>query len=101
MDRLQFSESLGVNAETQIKEHFDEIMGMYNLFGEYEGISIKGSVSDSTISFDIIFKDHEEAKELGSGINGMCIKIYGISYTINSFYNSNIVTVILNKNIPV
>lgn len=95
MDRLQFSESVGIDPEIQLKEHFDEIMGMYNLFGEFENISIKGPVKEESISFDLLFKDQKEAKELGTGINGNIIKIYGLLYTIHSSYSDTIVNISL------
>ena len=95
MDRLEFSESVGVDPEIQLRRHFDEVMGMYNLFGEFENISIKGSVKEESISFDLLFKDQKEAKELGTAIDGNNIIIYGLLYTIHSICTNKIINVSL------
>lgn len=93
MDRLEFSKSIGIDPELQIKNYFNEVMGMYNLFGKYKNISIQGSVSEQVVSFDLLFKDKKEAKELGVAINNTYTKIYDYLYRIESTCNGKTVTV--------
>lgn len=84
MDRIEFSESLGVEPSTQIKEYFNEIMGMYNLFGEYENLTIRGSVEDHILSFALLFKTEKEAKDMHSVVDGRKLQLYGDNYKIHS-----------------
>lgn len=98
MDRLQFSKSIGVNQELQIKEYFNEIMGMYNLFGEYENISVQGTVSGEVISFNLVFKsDDEDAKSLARAIDNVLIRIYGVLYRIKATSDGKTATVHLEE----
>lgn len=80
MDRLEFSKSIDIDPIIQVKEYFDEIMGMYNLFGDYKNISITKNPND--ISFDLLFKTEKEAKEMLNAVNGKSISLYYNDFTI-------------------
>ena len=84
MDRIEFSESLGVDPSTQIKEYFNQVMGIYNLFGEYDNLTIKGSVEDHQLSFALLFKTEKEAKDMHGAVDGCKIQLYGEYYRIHS-----------------
>lgn len=93
MDRIQFSESLDINPAIQVKNYFNEVMGMYNLFGEYDNVSIRGSVSDQSISFALSFKTEKEAKEMHKAVNGSRMPLYGEFYSIQSICDKKILTI--------
>lgn len=93
MDRIEFSESLGVEPSTQIKEYFNEIMGIYNLFGEYENLTIRGSVKDEVLSFALLFKTEKEAKDMHSVVDGRRLQLYGDDYRIHSNRNKKTLTI--------
>lgn len=93
VDRIEFSESLGVDPSTQIKQYFNEIMGVYNLFGEYENLSIKGSVNDQSMSFALLFKTEKEAKDMHSVVSGRKLQLYGELYKIASERSKKTLTI--------
>ena len=93
MDRIEFSKSLGVEPSTQIKEYFNEIMGIYNLFGEYENLTIRGSVKDEVLSFALLFKTEKEAKDMHSVVDGRRLQLYGDDYRIHSNRNKKTLTI--------
>jgi len=93
MDRIEFSESLGVDPSTQIKEHFNQIMGMYNLFGEYENLTIRGSVDNKELSFALLFKTEKEAKDMHRAVDGCKLPLYGVDYRIHSSRSKKTLTI--------
>lgn len=97
MDRIAFSKSIGVDQELQIKDHFDQIMAIYNLFGECEDISIQGTVSGECISFNISLSCDEDALKLSNGIDEVYTRIYGVLFKIHATVNGNNVTVHLEE----
>lgn len=93
MDRIKFSESLGVDPSTQIKEYFNQVMGIYNLFGEYENLTIRGSVDNHELSFALLFKTEKEAKDMHSVVNERKIQLYGDYYRIHSDRSKKTLTI--------
>lgn len=65
MDRIDFTHKVksDISVEQIIKDHFDEMMSLYNVFGEYEDFKIEGDFSD-VISFGVKFKTKREALTL-------------------------------------
>lgn len=93
MDRLEFSKSLDVDPVIQVKNYFNEIMGAYNLFGKYEGLTVKGLVDNQSISFALSFETEKEAEDMHNVINGSTMYIYDDIYIISSIIYSNNLTV--------
>lgn len=92
MDRLEFSESIDIDRTVQLKDFFNEIMGLYNLIADYKNVSVSGSVKDQEVSFDLLFKTEKESKEMHSLVNMKRIYLYGSSYMINSNINKKTLT---------
>lgn len=69
MDRIAFVQSIkGLSVEDQIKKCFDEVMGMYNLFGDYGTMDItvgpQNYRGEARYTFDLRFNTKEEASQL-------------------------------------
>ena len=69
MDRIAFVQSIkGLSVQDQIKKCFDEVMGMYNLFGDYGTMEIRvgpqNNKGEERYLFDLSFNTKEEASQL-------------------------------------
>ena len=87
MDRCRFINSLSSSSDISIEEyilnHFEEVMLLYNLFGNCDTVNI--SVDNKIINpFTIAFKNKKDANEMQGLINGTFLHIYGDKYFINS-----------------
>ena len=94
MDRVAFSESISNDPVTLVKDYFNELMAIYDLFGSYEGISVKGSMEiDKPISFWITFDSNTNAEDMKKIATGKELMIYGTLYKITGIVEGNAVMI--------
>ena len=96
MDIVAFSKSIDNDPVSLVKDYFDELMAMYDLFGSYDGISITSSITDDQpISFWITFDSKTSAEEMSKIATDreimICGKIYKISGKVKN--NSVVITI--------
>ena len=99
MDRCKFistlSSSSNVSVEDYILNYFNEIMILYNLFGDCDNVSI--SIDNGIINpFNILFKNDIDAAKMHNHINKMPLYIYDKKYIIHSDVNGNSIKVSLD-----
>lgn len=85
MNRLEFINSFNAdNIESSLKSYFDQIMGLYNFFHEYDFKSIDNE--ENLAQFIIRFKNKEDSKEVYEMIPStmfMYNKVFNISKSIS------------------
>ena len=96
MDRINFSESLGIDTETQVSKIFDEVMVMYNLVGEYKTVTNGTLKDDGSITFEVSFENTQEAIEASKVLWADCIRIGDGMYTLSN--NTKKTKLIVNMN---
>lgn len=85
MNRIEFSESLGMDTVDQVEKLFDQIMAMYNLINGYETVSASGSImNEGSITFSVTFGNAQEAIDASSALYAECMRLYD-----NNLYSLN------------
>lgn len=75
---------------------FDEIMALYNVIGQRDGMDITKVDDRSTIKFNIHFDDASECKRTYETLNGTDFSVYSKKYIVNMvLINDNDLEVIL------
>lgn len=101
VDRCGFiaslSSSSGTRVEDYILNHFEEVMLLYDIFGNFENLHI--SVDKNIINpFNISFTNEKDALEMNNLINGTTLHIYGDKYFIGSeVINNKLIKVTLTE----
>lgn len=98
LDRCEFistlSSSSNISVEDYILNYFNEIMLLYNLFGDCDSVI---SIDGGAISpFNILFNSSEDAIKMHNYINGMPLRIYDTKYIVNSIVSDKSIKVSLD-----
>lgn len=98
MDRIEFSKSIkDINITDLIKDHFNEIMILYDLMDKFNYTDISASIDKDIISFSIYFETIKEANIINQFINHMRIPVYDLTYIAQSIINNNELKIQLNR----
>lgn len=97
MDRLVFCQSItGVDPALQVKDFFNEVMGMYNLVENSDYRYINGSINENNkIQFTIGFDSPNTATFMKNNLDGNIITVYNTEYMLSEIvedYNDNEIT---------
>lgn len=86
MDRVEFASAINQDSVLLVT-YFDSIMALYDLIGQYEGLSITNSSTSAQLRFTV---DGERSNLEGvvAYINAVEITRYGI-YRCNSYMEGN------------
>lgn len=97
MDRIQFIDN--DKFDGIFKEHFDQLMVLYDLVGRYDNINVSANETNSTnISFDIIFSNINESNTLKFHLDNLpFVNKYNIKYNIFSQIESNVLHIDINR----
>lgn len=83
MDRLMFCQSINIDPALQVKDFFNEVMGMYNLVENLDYRYINGSINENNkIQFTIGFDSPNTARIIESNLNGNIITVYNENYML-------------------
>ena len=96
MNRIDFTQSLksNISIEQIIKNHFDELMSIYNVLGEYGNIKIEGEFEEGAISFELKFKSKKDALVLYESVkNDRTVNIYDRQFTWCFEHNGKVILV--------
>ena len=96
-NRLDFSKSIEITSDSSILDWFNEVMVLFNLVNKYDIKSVKGTVGESIISFDVEFNKLHEAKEASNIMVLNELTIYDELYSLNNTRKRNTVNVSLLK----
>lgn len=86
MDRVEFAKSIVCekkSIEEIVTESFNEIMILYNLFGDIDNIKISKFNSTNIAAFSIIFKNKKEALAMKSIVeDNLILSVYNNKYIV-------------------
>lgn len=94
MDRIQFTESLDVCVDDEIK-YFNQIMAMYDLVVNYENIKVNTVNGNNCISFELHFSSEEIANKMEKILRNNTITRFDKTYSVLTESKLNIVNVTL------
>ena len=97
-DRINFTKNINCNISLEeiIKGYFDETMAIYDLIATYDNFSINSNVDDTTIYFNLIFDNKEDAFKLKKILNNRIITKYNRNFTCIVELKDNILCVNVN-----
>jgi len=96
MDRIDFTKSINANIsiEQVVVNYFDEIMGIYNVLGEYSNFKLKGTFGEDGVSFELRFRKKKDAETLYDSIKSLkSIEIYDRQFNWNFEHNGKVILV--------
>lgn len=97
INRLEFSQSIGIDTSVQVTDCFNEVMTIFNLVNKYDIESVKGNVNEGSISFDINFKNSSDADEVANIMVLDKLMVYEELYSLSNTRKKNMVSVSLTK----
>ena len=98
MDRIEFSNSIGIDSLSQVEHIFYEVTAMYGLFVGKNYISFSGILKDdNSAEFSVTFGTREDAEKIYNELNTKTVIVYGNYYTFNININDSNLKVILTK----
>lgn len=86
MDRIEFAAAIKQDSDLLVT-YFDSIMALYDLIGQYQGLSIINNSTSAQLKF-IIDGDRSNLETMIAYINAVEITRYGI-YRCNAYFEGN------------
>ena len=86
MDRVEFASAINQDSVLLVT-YFDSIMALYDLIGQYQGLSVINDSTSAQLKF-IIDGDRSNLETMVAYINTAEITRYGI-YRCNSYFEGN------------